>query len=87
MGTYLNNVTNDIIGFVNRLPDSLLHSWYEKYSVYTKSDLIDFINLSSESVRYDLFTAMNILKSSLPETLVNRPNRYIAPAGNTVRSS
>jgi hypothetical protein len=84
--SYLSDVTSNVTAFVNKLPDKVLHKWYDKLSVYSRSDLVDAIETSSSTIIYDLFTEANILKISFPK-IRHVNDRELSPSGGVVRNA
>jgi hypothetical protein len=85
--SYLSDATEEIIQFVNRLPDKVLHKWYDKLSVYSRVDLVTAIQASSSSVIYDLYSELNILKPSFPSSVRKISRKDLAPSGRVVRDA
>jgi len=85
--SYLSNVTEEIIQSVNRLPDRVLHRWYNKLSVYSRTDLVTAIQASPSIVIYDLYTELSILKPSFPGSVKKTNRKDIAPGGRVVRDA
>jgi hypothetical protein len=85
--SYLNDVTEKVVQSVNRIPDKVLHRWYDKLSVHSRGDLVTAIESASSTIVYDLFTELNILKPSFPSSARKISRKDLAPSGRVVRDA